>query len=150
AALVLLAGCGERSAPRNVLLVTVDTLRADHLGAYGHPAGTSPEIDALLAGSIVFDDAQSSSSWTLPAFASLFTSLHAAAHGCHGYRSALDPSFTTLAETLKGHGYRTAGVVSHVFLRRKHGLPQGFDRFDDSLVESVSEAHSTASSPYVT
>lgn len=149
--LVVLPSCGDPpAAPRNLLLVTVDTLRADHLGGYGYRRATSPELDRLFAESVVFDDAHSSSSWTLPAFASLFTSLHSSTHGCFDYRSALDPSFTTLAETLAGHGYRTAGVVSHVFLRQKHGLPQGFTEFDASLVETVREAHNTISSPYVT
>jgi len=148
--LALSAACTKAELPqRNILLITVDTLRADHLGAYGYSKPTSPSIDALFAESVVFDDAQSSSSWTLPSFASMFTSLHSSAHGCFGYRDKLDGSFVTIAETLSSRGWRTAGIISHVFLRDKHGLPQGIDDFDQSLVQTIKESHQAISSPHV-
>lgn len=144
--------CTEKAAPTspNLLVIAVDTLRADHLGGYGYGRSTSPNIDKFLGQSVVFDDAHSTSSWTLPSFASLFTSLHSSSHKCWQYDSQLDASAVTLAETLKSAGYETSAVVSHVFLGRKYGLAQGFDDYDESLVYELKESHSAVSSPEVT
>jgi arylsulfatase A-like enzyme len=136
-------------APRNVLLIAVDTLRADHLGAYGYARETSPAIDALLASSVVFEDVQAASAWTLPSFASLMTSQHPATHRCRTFSSRLPESHTTLAEILRANGFETAAVVSHHFLDSRYGLAQGFDAYDESLVLSLEESHRAISSPAI-
>jgi len=125
------------AAPRrpNLLLISVDTLRADHLGTYGWKRPTSPNLDAFAARSVVFENAQSASSWTLPSFASMMTSLQASTHGCQKDSSQLDPSYTTLAEVLRDAGYDTAIVASHLFLNAGHGLQQGFTRVDTRILQ---------------
>lgn len=152
--LPLVAACsggGGPDAPRkNLLLIAVDTLRADRLGSYGYQRGTSPALDALFDQSVVFEEAHSASSWTLPSFASIMTSLYSTSHGCWQFDSKLDDSFTTMAELLADAGFHTAAVVSHVFLGRRHGLHQGFERYDESLVYSAEKSHEAVSSPPVT
>ena len=91
---------GERSRPAtppNVVLVTIDTLRADHLGCYGYDRDTSPNLDRLAADGVRFANAVSVSSWTLPAHASILTGLYPAEHGVVTDVSALPPSARTLA-----------------------------------------------------
>jgi len=151
----LLAGgtlaCSEPAGPPNLLLIAVDTLRADHLGAYGYARPTSPSLDRFMNGAVVFEDAQATSSWTLTSFASLFTGLLPSAHGCTTYGSALDASFRTLAEILGEAGFDTAAVVSHVFLGPKHGLPQGFAHFESTVARyDAAESNQAVSSPVVT
>jgi arylsulfatase A-like enzyme len=124
-------------------------LRADHLGSYGYPRATSPAIDALFDSSVVFEDVEAASAWTLPSFASLMTSLPPPAHRCQNAASRLADGHTTLAEILRERGYDTAAVVSHVFLGRRYGLHQGFDDYDDSLVLEIDESHRAISSPAI-
>jgi arylsulfatase A-like enzyme len=154
AAIVTMPACGEApSLPpaRNLLLITVDTLRADRLGAWGHDEPTSPSLDALARHGVRFRNARSTSSWTLPALASLLTSLHASTLGIWNYQSSLGDSFTTLAERLGDHGFRTAGVGSHTYLSGRFGLQQGFEDFDDELVhENLGASHRMISSDLVT
>lgn len=153
AAIGLLGGCasGEQGlGARNVLLITVDTLRADRLGAFGYPRETSPAIDALAARSVVFENAQAQSAWTLSSLASLMTSLQTATHGAWSFDSRLDESFTTLAEQLRSRGYATFGVASHVFLGERYGLQQGFEGFDTDLVTDFVSSHEAITSPQVT
>jgi len=139
------------SGVRNLLLITVDTLRADHLGTYGYPRPTSPHLDRFAEQAVVFDAAQSSSSWTLPGIASIMTSFYTSTHGCWNGRSRLAPSFETLAERLHAAGWRTGAVVNHVFLARDYGLDQGFEDYDDALVEQTKEAsHLAITAPAVT
>ena len=151
---VIVGGCGDSSGSNtrpNVLLIAVDTLRADHLGAYGYDRSTSPAIDRLFDSAIVFDEAHSSSSWTLPAFASLLTSTYSSTHGCWQFNNFLQPSFTTLAEVMSDAGYHTAGIVSHIFVGKKYGLNQGFAEYDDSLVQTgLEDSHMAITSPVIT
>lgn len=150
-AVLPLCSCARDGEHLNLLMIGVDTLRADHLGAYGYQRKTSPSIDRFFASAVVFDDAQATSSWTLPSFASMMTSLHASTHGCWRFRDSLNPSFTTLAEVLRDAGYHTAAIVSHVFLGAKHGLHQGFEDYDESLVrETLKSSHTAITSPDVT
>ncbi len=136
-----LAACGRPAAGSspgaagrpNVLLITIDTLRADHLGFHGYAKPTSPNLDALAAQSVVFDAAQASSSWTLPSLASALTGEPVSTHGCWNFTSVLDDSFTTLTELLVAAGYDTACVTSHLFVTTRHGLQQGFVHTDDSF-----------------
>jgi len=139
ALLVLAAACGPRTAPAardgapNVLLITIDTLRADRLGLYGYPRPTSPELDRFAAGAVVFEEAQASAPWTLPSLASLLTGEDPATHACRSFGSVLDDSFETLPERLLAAGYDTACVTSHLFTTTRHGLQQGFVHTDDSF-----------------
>lgn len=149
---ILFGGCGAPKAPAkrpNILLITVDTLRADHLEPYGYDRPTSPELAKFAQQAMVFEDAQSSAPWTLPAFASLMTGLPAAAHGCKTFYSSLAPSYRTLAEDLLAAGYDTSAIVSHVFLGRPYGLHQGFVHFDDELVLEMTRSDEVISSPTV-
>jgi len=147
----MVLGCTPAAPKRpNVLLITIDTLRADHLGTYGYPRPTSPEIDAFAARSTVFENAHSSSSWTLPSLASIHTSLLSTTHGCWKISSRLEPEFTTAAEVLRDAGYDTAMVACHIFLSAQYGLQQGFSHVDDELVRPPSDAAEAISSPGVT
>ncbi len=135
AGLVLVAlaagGCrGERFDGRlrdPVILVTIDTLRADHLGAYGYPRPTSPFLDELARRGVVFDRAVSACSHTAPSHASIMTSLQPLQHGLLKNGQALDPSLYTLAEMFRDAGYDTAAFTSVGFLGE---LAPGFDVMD--------------------
>ncbi|WP_419185807.1 sulfatase [Rohdeia mirabilis] len=133
-----------------MLFITVDTLRADRLGPYGFDRPISPALDRLAAEAVVFDEAQSSTSWTLPALATLMTSHPTSTHGAWDFESPLDESYTTLAEILASNGYDTAAVASHVFLGREFGLAQGFTHFDDDLVQQIELSHLAVTSDAVT
>jgi arylsulfatase len=108
----------------NVVLVTIDTLRADHLGTYGYPRPISPFIDSLAAEGVRFDRAISSSSHTAPAHTSIFTGHHPAMHGVLFNGVKLQPGIPTLATTLRDAGFDTAAFASVRFLR---GSAKGFE-----------------------
>ncbi len=116
------AGCSREPATRHVVLVSIDTLRANHLGLYGYARPTSPFIDGLAAESVVFDHAAPTSPSTAPSIASLLTGLHRASHGVRGNGGTLPEYATTLAETLRANGYRTVGVIT-VLLSTGMALP---------------------------
>lgn len=126
---LLCAACGERAAPArpNLILVSIDSLRADHLGCYGYARDTSPRIDALAAAGARFEQALSSTSWTLPAHAGLFTGLYDSTHGVVDNGLALSDAHVTLAELLQSRGYHTAGFFGGPYLHPTFGLAQGFD-----------------------
>ena len=111
----------------NLLLIVLDTVRADHLALYGGPRQTTPRIDAFARQATVYEDCMSPAPWTLPTHASLFTGLPATTHGCNGLRQALDTRWTTLAEHLQGAGYQTVGISSNPFLDDARGFHEGFD-----------------------
>ncbi len=115
----------------NVVLISIDTLRPDHLGCYGYERDTSPTIDRLAAEGVVFENHVSSTSWTLPAHAALFTSLPDSVHGCIDTNRRLGENLPTLAETFKAEGYSTAGFFSGPYLHPAFGLGQGFDIYRD-------------------
>lgn len=150
----LFAGCDRReeageveaAKPRpHVILISVDTLRADHLGCYGYARDTSPNIDRLAEKSIRFENAYAQASWTLPSHMSIMTSQYPHVHGVEQQGQALPESATTLAETLSDAGYRTAAMISWVFVGEKYGFAQGFDQFTElvpppELVDSGTSA----------
>jgi len=141
----------QAAGPPNLLLITVDTLRPDHVGAWGYAKATSPAIDALARESLRFENARSHSSWTLPSVASLMTSHYASSHGCWHYGSRLPASFTTLAERLRDAGYATAAVPGGGPLGTEHGMAQGFDHFFEELLDDDdAEPQRTITSPDVT
>jgi arylsulfatase A-like enzyme len=119
----------DRKAPL-VVVYLVDTLRADHLSLYGYPRDTSPELERFARDAVVFDQAIAPSSWTKPSVASLFTSLPPADHRCVQFYTPLDPSFVTLAERLREHGYGTGAlVVNRLVLAKDAHFDQGFTYF---------------------
>jgi arylsulfatase A-like enzyme len=125
----LVAACAPREAPPppNVLVVVVDTLRADRLGAYGSTRGLTPFLDGLAARATLFERAYAPSSWTLPSVASLFTSRHQGQHGIYGYASILSNEEVTLADSLTAGGWLAGGLSANPILFRRLGWGQGFD-----------------------
>ena len=135
AILLLLSGC-RQSKPRraNVLVITVDTLRADRLGCYGYPADLTPNVDALAKESIVFERAIAQVPLTWPSHAAIFTGTYPFHNGVQDFTGQpLSASFRTLAESLKANGYTTSAVVSSFVLDRSWGLARGFDSYDDAF-----------------
>lgn len=132
-AALLAVACGEERVERRlVLLLTVDTLRADHLGAYGSTLGATPNIDALATQSVVFDAAFATTPTTLPSLSSLMTSRYPEEVGIDGNERKLLVGPTTLAAWFGGRGYATAAVVSNFIVRRATQLDRGFDVYDDT------------------
>ena len=132
---VLLFGlaCGESSPPRLLLLISVDTLRADALGTYGARPGATPSIDALARESVVFEHAYAPTPLTLPSMASVLTGRHPEALAMQNNESTVPDGVETLAADLSQAGWRTGAVIGNFVLRRGSGLDRGFDRFDDLL-----------------
>jgi arylsulfatase A-like enzyme len=156
--LLVLASCGllgcKDDGPRddrwNLILISIDSLRADHLGSYGYSRNTSPSIDALAGEGTVLENAIAQSSWTLPSHASLLTSLYARTHGADGASKAIASDTPTLALALQGVGYETHAVVSGTLMWARYGFDAGFDSYDDSLIqESFRENHEATTSPPV-
>ncbi len=146
---IVLAACngGDGGAPRagrSFVLVTIDTLRADHLGAYGYREGRTPHLDALARDGVVFETVTSQVPVTLPSHASLLTGMVPPTHGVRDNTYfRLDDGATTLAEVLKARGYDTAAFVGAYVLDSSFGLAQGFDRYDDDLAGDGSESTGT-------
>lgn len=115
----------------DLVLITVDTLRADHLGLYGHDRPTSPAITKLGREGIVFQQAFASAPWTLPSMASIHTGKPPHVHGAFTNGRPIDAALPTVAEALDRAGYRTIAVTSHAFVGRGYGFDRGFDTFDD-------------------
>jgi arylsulfatase len=130
-ALVALAGCRGTAPepPRGVVLVSIDTLRADRLGVYGYPRGTSPAIDAIAADAVVFDAAVPTCPATAPSVASLLTGTYRARHGVRGNNYRLGNTAETLAERLRAYGFRTAARVANPVLDTPRGFGRGFDDY---------------------
>jgi arylsulfatase A-like enzyme/tetratricopeptide (TPR) repeat protein len=118
----------------NLLLITLDTTRADHLGAYGYARARTRHLDTLAAEGTRFENALSAAPITLPAHASMFTGLYPFEHGVRNNGNFyLGEGVPTLATVLKQQGYRTAAFVSSFILDRRYGLARGFDSYDDRM-----------------
>lgn len=132
--LLLCAGCGSERPLRgrhNILLLSIDTLRADHLGAYGYPRPTSPELDALAAQGVLFERPSAQAPSTLLSHTAIFTSQIPQHHGASHVRYLpLADSAVTLAETLAAQGYETASYNSGGQLASIFGLGQGFEIYE--------------------
>lgn len=113
----------------NVMIISLDSLRADHVRHAGYKRETSPTIDRLAAEGVAFRNAVSTTSWTLPSHAALFTALPNTIHGCDHYTRMLAPERLTLAEHMAANGYQTAGFYSGPFLHPVFGVAQGFDTY---------------------
>jgi arylsulfatase A-like enzyme len=136
-------GGGVELTRPNIVLITLDTVRADHLGCYGSSNAT-PAIDRIGLEGVRFENAISSSPWTLPSHASLMTGLPVSQHGArydvHGTEGinlhrirSLGPGPRVLAEVLRDAGYRTLAAIGGVWLQRQFGIGRGFDRYEDRI-----------------
>jgi len=134
------AGCAR--APRfNLLVVTFDTTRADHLGCYGHAAARTPNVDRLAREGVRFARAYTAVPITLPSHSTIFTGKYPPRTGVRDNGMFVLPAEqTTLAEVLKGQGYATAAAIGAFPLLRKYGLDQGFDLYDDRLEVEYEDA----------
>ena len=132
-ALLGLPGCDRGAAPPpgapSVILVSIDTLRADRLGAYGYERPTTPALDQLAAGGVLFERAVAPAPWTMPSHASLLTGLLPARHGMLDVDRRLPDTTPTLAETIARAGFRTAAFVNSPYLVPKSGLVRGFEHY---------------------
>jgi arylsulfatase A-like enzyme len=123
---------GASDARPNVILISIDTLRPDHLGAYDYERATSPQLDQLAREGVLFETVYSSASWTLPAHASLLTGLDPFAHGAIGSQDRLHGRIETLAERLKAAGYQTeawVGTTPFGYVGAAYGFAAGFDTY---------------------
>ncbi|NOZ79854.1 MAG: sulfatase [Acidobacteria bacterium] len=145
-------GSSHGSAHPSILLVTVDTMRADHLPVYGYGRKTAPYLTSLAKSATVWTRAYSTSSWTVPSVTSLLTGVYPATHGVihgvirgkHVFKQEIIPDdLPRLAEVLKAAGYSTFGITANPHLDREHGFARGFDHFTClgiGTAEQVNEA----------
>jgi len=124
----LLYRASGQSKP-NVILISLDTLRPDHLSCYGYKRNTSPHIDALAQDGVLFRNVYSSTSWTLPAHVSMLTSLYAAHHEVYYPLQKINSSIITLADMLRTNHYYCSGLTGGGYLNGKFGFAKGFDSY---------------------
>ncbi|HEV2852034.1 MAG TPA: sulfatase-like hydrolase/transferase [Thermoanaerobaculia bacterium] len=137
-----------KRTPPNLVLITLDTTRADHLGASGYGQAHTPNLDALAARGTRFARCDTAAPITLPSHATLLTGLFPPRHGVRDNGTfVLSPKVETLAERLAARGYDTAAVVSAVVLARRQGLDQGFRVYDDDLGEGYAAGTLVAERP---
>ena len=133
AALAGALACGGPQAPRSLLLITVDTLRADGLGVYGAKGNLTPSLDALAQSGLVFQAAYAPAPFTFPSIAAILTGHYPTALGIRTNASRVADDVPTLAGALRAKGFRTGAAVSSYVLRAKSGLARDFDVYDDAL-----------------
>ncbi len=139
------ASCGGEDRPayaRNVLLVSLDTLRADRLGCYGYERDTTPHIDRWARDGLVVEDASSPASWTSPAHMSMLTGLYARSHGVDGFNKEVADGVVMLAELLKERGFATRAFVNTGVLLGRIGFERGFDEYE--ILRPTVEPHGDA------
>lgn len=137
AAAVLVATQRHREI-KHIVLISIDTCRADHLSCYGYPQNTTPNIDAFAREATLFQNVISPVPITLPAHSSMLTGTIPPFHGVHNNVDyQLAPSNETLPETLKRNGFNTAGIVSAFVMNKDRGLAQGFDTYYDVFNETT-------------
>ncbi len=134
-AAVTLLGCRSEPVPRppDIVLISIDTLRADHVGAWGYPKPTTPFLDSLARRGIRFQNAFAPASWTLPSHMSLFTGCYPQSHGVEQDRFALPAALATFPEVLKAHGYHTTAFITWTYLKSAFGFGRGFDEYHELL-----------------
>src|SRR5687767_4733510 len=139
----LLLGCGGEAGPqppdlsklpvpratRGYILISIDTLRADHLGLYGYPRPTSPFLDSLARRATVFEEAYAPFPSTLVSHMSMLTGLHPGEHGVLQPDAVLSPEVEILPEVFQRHGFRTAGFAEGGYVSGRFGFRRGFDTF---------------------
>jgi arylsulfatase A-like enzyme len=126
---VLLTAASPGPGRPSIILVSLDTLRADRVGVYGYARPTTPVLDAFAGDAVVFEHAIASSPWTLPSHSSMLSSLHPHNHGALSPANRLGEEVTTLAEALFERGYATAAFTGGGYVSVKFGLSQGFETF---------------------
>lgn len=137
-----LVACGGGALPAgdpqrpDVLIVSIDTLRADHLGAYGYSRDTSPWMDALARRGARFSQAWSPAPWTLPTHATLLTGRLPRSHGAIEGDLSIPADLPRLSQAFRDQGYATLGVTSTLYVSRKYGFEVGFDAFDDFGIDN--------------
>lgn len=143
-ALGLVALSWRRGAdrPPNVLMIVVDTLRADRIGAYGYPPGVTPFLDQLAARGVVFLNAYSTSSWTIPSVTSLFTSRYPSQHRVIAFGTIMGDQEVTFAERLASVGYVSGGFSANFTLKPHFGYARGFQQWVDEKTVQGSELRS--------
>lgn len=151
AAIWVLIGCkcskskvNPKSPGPDIILVSIDSLRQDHLGCYGYHRQTSPTIDKLAQQGVRCTTAVSTTSWTLPAHAALFTGLYNSAHGLIDVQCSLEEEFVTLAEVLKQAGYQTAGFFGGPLLHPAFGFNQGFTTYQSCMTPILANSSDEA------
>ncbi len=134
------SGTPRRSHP-NLLLISLDTLRADRLGAYGYPRATSPFLDSLAKRSVLFEHAVTAAPWTLPSHVTLLTGMYPSAHGVsYGKGERIGDDTQLLAEILQKQGFRTFGYVAGGYLGKRFGFPRGFESYYVNSTERDQES----------
>jgi arylsulfatase A-like enzyme len=142
--LLSVLGCSSDKTPPNIILLTLDTTRADHLGCYGHPGAVTPNLDRLAREGVRFAEARTPVPITLPSHTSILTGTYPPTHGVHLHTDPFEkPGIPTLAELLKQRGYQTAAFVAAKVLDTEFGLNRGFDFYDDDTGDAPdgSQAH---------
>lgn len=144
-ALITTLGC-SRSVPEpveqraelrpNILLISLDTLRPDHLGCFGYTKNTSPNLDAFAKKSVVFTNCRSQATWTLPSHMSLFTSMLPSSNGVDNLNKVLPEEIPTLAEILRSDGYKTAALVNNGQMKAHWGFSRGFTTWKEFEVDT--------------
>ncbi|MCA9728504.1 MAG: sulfatase [Candidatus Eisenbacteria bacterium] len=137
--LLILAGCSSPQRPPNVVILVLDTVRADAIGASGVGGSLTPNLDRIASEGMVFSHAYSPAPWTVPAHGSLFTGQYPHRHGAIHGRYVLDASEVTLAEILRDHGYRTAGFTCNGWLHAQSGMEQGFQTYQEVYKDARGE-----------
>ncbi|MCC7191156.1 MAG: sulfatase [Phycisphaeraceae bacterium] len=132
------ASTTSRSRQPNVVLISLDTVRPDHLSLYGYARKTTPNIERFFAqdGAAVFSQARAQAPWTLPSHMSLFTSMLPSQNGVDSINQVLPDSLTTLPQILQTHGYRTAALVNNGQMRAHWGFNRGFDEWREFAVDT--------------
>ena len=129
-----------QARPERIVLVSIDTLRADHVGFMGDPAAVTPALDRLAARGVVFETTVAPAPLTLPSHATLLTGLDPPAHGVHhNGLFELPATIPTLAHAARRAGLRTGAFIGAVVLDRRYGLARGFDVYDDEIGEARSD-----------
>ncbi len=131
------AGPGSAAGHPNVLLIVLDTARADHFSCYGYGRDTTPFLRSFSRTATLYPTAISAAPWTLPSHASIFTGLYPSAHGATWKTRSLGARYLTLAEFLASKGYDTAGFSNNPVVNRADGLAQGFDLFVDMWKDDI-------------
>ena len=131
-------GAGEQATESlpNILFILVDTLRSDHVGAYGYPLSTTPTIDNLAATGMLFENAVTSSSWTRPAVATIFSGLYPSTHGLTNYYSGFPADTLLMPEILQAKGYQTAVFSNNGHVSAIYGFGQGVDHINSTASNS--------------
>ena len=135
---LLCVSCASKDVRPDIVLIVIDTLRADHVGCYGYPRSTTPFLDSLSREGVLFETAYAPMGTTSPSLATVLTSQHPLSHGLVRNGMSLKDGADTLQEALRESGYTTAAFVSSYPVSRRFGFDQGWDHFDDLFTSDAS------------